>query len=351
MSPERYRVVQWATGHTGMRSLENIIEHPRLELVGLFVYSDEKVGRDAGDICGTGTTGVVATRNIDDVIALEPDCVVYMPLLDHESIDDMCRLLASGANIVTPVPNYYHPPSMDPAVRERLEAACRQGGSSLYCSGPGPGFIMLDLPLTLALMERRLDRLSIVQYADLSERQSPAFLPTVFGMAPEDSSETRPATRLGWADADCLKQFAAATGLQVDEFTRTVEYAVTTTDLELSAASFKKGTVAAWRIKMTGLRDGKPLLEFLRHLYVTTDLDPAWELRPGGWRVILEGDAPLDVTVDFERDDYGGVSAGYNAHIVVNAVPAVSDAPPGIRTTDELRLVPYFGRAVTQEIA
>ncbi len=343
MQQERYRVVQWATGHTGMRSLQHIIEHPRLELVGLYVYADDKVGRDAGELCGKDATGVVATHDIEAIIATKPDCVVYMPLLDHESTDDMCRLLAAGANIVTPVPNYFHPPSIDPDVRQRLEEACRQGASSFYCTGPGPGFIQLDLPLTLALMERRLDRLTIVQHADLSERKSPAFLPTVFGMAPEDSGQTRPATRLGWADTHCLRQFAAATGLQIDEFTRTVEYAVTTRTLELGAVTIDGGTIGAWRIQMTGLRDGSPLLEFQRNLFVTRDLDPAWELRTTGWHIVVDGDAPLEVSIDFEKNDYGAVSAGYNANIVVNAVPAVSDAPPGIRTADELRLIPYFG--------
>ncbi len=343
MLQERYRVVQWATGHTGRRSLQNVLEHPRLELVGLYVYADDKVGRDAGELCGMGTTGVVATRDIEAIIATAPDCVLYMPLLDHESIDDMCQLLASGANIVTPVPNFFHPPSIDPEVRGRLEAACQQGGSSLYCTGPGPGFITLDLPLTLARLQRRLDRLTIVQHADLSERQSPAFLPTVFGMAPEDSGQSRPATRLGWADTYCLRQFADATGLRVDDFTRTVAYAVTTRTVELGAATIESGTIGAWRIQMTGLRDGSPLLEFQRNLFITRDLDPAWDLRSTGWHIVVDGDAPLEVSVDFEKNNYGPVSAGYNAHIVVNAVPDVSDAPPGIRTCDELRLVPYFG--------
>ena len=76
---DRVRVVQWATGNIGTKSLRAVIEHPRLELVGLFVYSDDKVGRDAGELCGLPATGVAATRDIDDIVALEPDCVLYMP--------------------------------------------------------------------------------------------------------------------------------------------------------------------------------------------------------------------------------------------------------------------------------
>ena len=112
MNTRRYRVAQWATGHTGMRSLQTVIDHPRYDLVGLYVYSDEKVGRDAGEIAGRARTGVTATREIDHIIAARPDCVIYMPMLDHVSIPDMCRLLASGINIVTTSTEFHHPPTI-----------------------------------------------------------------------------------------------------------------------------------------------------------------------------------------------------------------------------------------------
>jgi 2,4-diaminopentanoate dehydrogenase len=343
MHGQRYAVVQWGTGHTGMRSLRTVIEHPQYDLVGVRVYSDEKIGRDAGDLCGVGSTGVLATSDIEAIVTAHPDCVLYMPLLDHESIDDLCLLLETGVNVVTTVPGFFHPPTMDSTVRQRLEGACRRGDSSFYGTGPGPGFITEDLPLTLLRLERHLDRLSIVQFADLSDRQSPDFMAQTFGLDPADAPRSRPATHLGLADGAGLRLVGDAIGLPIDEVTRSVSWALATKTVEIGVATIEAGTVGAWQIQVTGLRDGKPLLEFRRTLYVTRDLDPALEIRDATWHLVVDGDAPLEVEIHFARENYGPISPGYNAHIAVNAVPAVCDAPPGIRTTDELLIVPTFG--------
>ena len=115
-----YRVVQWATGNIGTRSLREVIAHPHLDLVGVYVYSGEKVGRDAGELCGLSATGVVATGDIDDVLALQPDCVLYMP--QRCNFDEVCRLLESGANIVTTRGEFHHPATLDVSLRARVES-------------------------------------------------------------------------------------------------------------------------------------------------------------------------------------------------------------------------------------
>jgi 4-hydroxy-tetrahydrodipicolinate reductase len=71
-----YRVVQWATGTIGARSLRAVVEHPGLSLAGVYVHSPEKAGLDAGELCGLDSTGVTATRNIEDVVGLGADCVL-----------------------------------------------------------------------------------------------------------------------------------------------------------------------------------------------------------------------------------------------------------------------------------
>ncbi len=113
MNDQRYRVAQWGTGHSGMPALRALIEHPTFDLVGVYVYSDQKAGRDAGDLCGTPPTGVIATRNVEDIVAAKPDCVVYMP--ETYDLDDLCRLLESGVNISTLLEHFHDPESLDPS--------------------------------------------------------------------------------------------------------------------------------------------------------------------------------------------------------------------------------------------
>src|SRR5579862_2369444 len=125
----RYRVVQWAAGRIGQSAMRAIIRHPQLELVGLHVHSESKEGRDAGDLCGLGHIGVYATRSIDAVIALKPDCVLYMQ--EGYNVGDMCRLLESGINIVTTRSEFFYAKALDPQIRQRVDDACQKGHSSL----------------------------------------------------------------------------------------------------------------------------------------------------------------------------------------------------------------------------
>src|SRR5215472_8916767 len=110
------RVVQWATGTVGASAMRAVIGHPDLQLVGVRVYSEVKAGRDAGDLCGLPTTGIVATRDLDAILALKADCVLYMP--ESTDADDVCRLLESGANIVTTRAEFFNPTKMNPDLRD-----------------------------------------------------------------------------------------------------------------------------------------------------------------------------------------------------------------------------------------
>ncbi|OHV65350.1 dihydrodipicolinate reductase [Pseudofrankia sp. BMG5.36] len=332
------RVVQWATGNIGTRSLRSVIEHPDLELVGLYVYSDDKAGKDAGELAGLGTTtGVLATTSIDDIVALGADCVLYMPA--RLDVDEACRLLESGANIVTTRGEFHRPASMDPTLRAQVEKACAAGGTSIHSTGSSPGFISEALPLVVSSLQRRLDRIVINEYADMSRRDSPDMIFNLMGYGqPPAAFDDRRAAYLGEAFGPSLSLTADAFGAPIEEITASGEVAVATHDVDIAAGRIAAGTVAAQRVTVTGLRGGTPFLEFRANWYCSTDLDPAWELLDTGWRVSVEGDAPLDITLRFPvtLDEMAATSPGYTAHRPVNAIPAVVAALPGIRTTLDL---------------
>ena len=190
MTERPYRVVQWATGNIGLRSLRAVIEHPDLELVGLYVYSDAKVGQDAGVLCGLGPTGVVATRDAAAILALKPDCVLYMG--DRADMDVVCSLLESGANVVATRSEFHDPDGLDADVRERIERACAQGGTSLYSTGSSPGFITEALPFALLSIQRRLDHLRIEEFADMSSRNSPEMIFDLMGFGRDPPCASTP---------------------------------------------------------------------------------------------------------------------------------------------------------------
>lgn len=331
------RVVQWATGNIGTRSLQGVIDHPELELVGLWVHSPDKAGRDAGELCGRGATGVVATNDLEAVVALGADCVLYMPrAFDAEEV---CRLLAGGSNVVTTRGELHHPPSLDPDLRDRIEAACAEGGTSVHSTGSSPGFITEAVPLVLTSIQRRLDHLLIEEHADMSARNSPDLIFTIMGFGTEPAALSPGRLNHGLHSfAPSLRVTADALGLPLDEVRASGEVAVAAHDVEIAAGRVPAGTVAAQRTMVTGFHGGRAVIGFRSNWYVTGDLDPAWDVHPTGWRITVEGDAPLvvDLPFPFGLDEMAERSPGYTANRAVNAVAAVCAAAPGIRTSVDL---------------
>jgi hypothetical protein len=343
--PGRLRVVQWATGKVGASSLKAVIGHPKLDLVGLWVHSPEKEGRDAGALVGLPPTGVKATRSLEAIIALEPDCVLYMP--EGFFPDELCRLLESGANIVTTRGELHNPAKIDPALRERIETACRRGGTSIHCVGSSPGFITEALPIVLLSIQRRLDCLTVNEYADMVAGCSAAMLFDTLGYGQPLSALPKDrllGTHIWFAHS--FGTVADAIGLPFDDIRMKGELAAAKSPVQVEDRVIAPGTLAAERITVAGLRKGKPLLQFRAHWYATKDIDADWDLRDTGWRVVVEGDTPLDVDIHFPipPDQIVDTLGRYTAHRPVNAIPYVCAAAPGIRTTADLpQVIAYLG--------
>jgi hypothetical protein len=342
------RVVQWATGNIGLRSLRHVIEHPEMELVGLYVTSPGKVGQDAGELTGLAPTGVKATSDVGEILALNADCVLYMGA--NCDYDQICAILSSGTNIVTTRGEFHHPGSLPAAERERVEEACAKGGTSIHSTGSSPGFITEAVPLVLASIQRQLDSITIYEYADLASRNSPEMLFDLmgFGHRPEEF----PPERFAYAahlSGPSLRVLADAVGLPLDSVTSTGEVAVTPVPLTIAAGTLEAGTVAAQRTVITGSRNGKPLMTRIATWYCTEHTEPAWTV-PGwdGWQVQLRGDCPLDVDIKFSipEGQMGEMTPGYTANPAVNAVPYVVAAAPGIRPSSDLPpVIPVLGGA------
>ena len=160
---KKYRVIQWATGVVGSAALRGILHNPKLELAGVKVYSDKKEGLDAGEIVGMGETGVLATRDVDAILALDADCVIYCPM--PWNLGEMCSLLESGKHVVTPCP-YWFPFVQNPEVAAALEKACREGGVNFHASGCNPGGIAERFPLTFSGWCNQIDRITMTECGD-----------------------------------------------------------------------------------------------------------------------------------------------------------------------------------------
>jgi 2,4-diaminopentanoate dehydrogenase len=338
VSSERHRVIQWATGNIGLRSLREVIRHPALELVGVLVYDPTKDGADAGVLCGEAPAGVVATTDRAAVHALAADCVLYMPRALE--LDDVVGLLEAGTNIVATCGELFAGgrPLGDEA-RARVVAACAGGESSVYATGSSPGFITDALPFALLSMQRRVAAVQIDEFANLSRRDSPNLLFEQMGFGqPLDSFDPNRSSYLLGAFAPPLGGLAEAAGRPVDEWSVSGGVAAARRDTTILAGELPAGSVAAQRHTVVGRSDRVEVVRFTANWYCTSDLEPDWDLRPTGWRVRVDGDAPFDVDLAFPipLDDLASFTPAYTGNRPVNAIPYVCAAPPGILSTTDL---------------
>ena len=330
------RVVQWATGRIGRESLRAVLRHPRLSLVGVHAYSAEKAGMDAGELCGLERTGVRATQDIDEILALKPDCVLYMPRVTDDR--DLCRLLASGANVVvvTTRGEFYRPDSMESDLRQRLEAACDEGVSSLHSTGSSPGFITEALPVVLTSLQRRLDCLTINEFGDLSQYNSSAmvFDTLGFGRLPAEF-DAEGNSHVGEIFGPSIRLLADALSIPLDSVEQESEIALARRPVEILTGRLEAGSVAAQRHTVSAIRAGKPVLRFRLYWYCTKDIDQPWPLGDSGWRVSVEGDVPMEVEVGLPvpLEQLAVVGPSMAAHRAVNSIIPLCEASAGIRTS------------------
>jgi 4-hydroxy-tetrahydrodipicolinate reductase len=338
VSEPRLRVIQWATGNIGTRALREVIRHPALDLAGVLVYDPEKVGVDAGTLCGEEPVGVIATDDRDAVHALDADCVLYMPrALD---LDDLVALLASGKNVVTTRGELFGGGApLGEDGRARVLDACSRGRSSVYATGSSPGFITDALPFALLSLQRRVDAIEIDEYANLSRRDSPHLLFELMGFGrPLSSYSPRRASYLLGEFQPALADLAERAGLTVDDWSSAGEVAAARVDTQLVAGDLPAGTIAAQRTTIEGTAGGTPILRFAASWYCTEDVEPVWDLRPTGWRVRVRGDAAIDVDLTFPvpLEELGSFTPALTANRPVNAIADVCAAEAGVLSTADL---------------
>ena len=337
------RVIQWATGSIGQISIRHFAANPAFELVGAYVTSDAKHGRDAGEIAGLAPLGVACTTDKDEILALDADCVNYAPL--YRDIDDMCAILRSGKNIVTPI-GFAYPPARDADETARLEAACQDGGTSLHGAGIHPGFVGDVFTITASRLMTRIERVTVTEIAVLTQHPSYEmnFPGLGFGRDPGEAvADPSPLIHtMEHIFKESMAMLAAALGIEVDEYTTSLEVAVADEDLTVKSGFIPKGTVAGMHHRWEAIAGGVPRIVFQSFWRMGEQITPSYDYGTNKYIVEFEGDEPTKLTLEPTNPDVDG-DLGFTGRVwtamsAVNVIPQVIDAPPGIRTHLELPL-------------
>jgi 4-hydroxy-tetrahydrodipicolinate reductase len=339
-----FKVIQWATGTVGIHAVPAIVAHPALELAGLWVHSPAKVGRDAGEICGVDAVGVTATDDVDTLLYdTDADCISYMANSDvrpGEVIEDLCRMLSAGKNVVNTsfVPLLY-PRAAGTGVSERLTEACIEGGTSIYTSGIDPGFGNVGLAVGALGLCKAVDEVRMMEIVDYATWDNRFTMFEIMGFGKRDVADSLllspGSTAMAWGPVVAL--VAAALDLELDEITEWHEVIRADEPFEIASGTIPAGGIAGMHFEIRGMVDGVARIVVEHVTRLRAGDAPDWP-QGAGYRVIVTGEPTVKVELELSsaRGDHNHAGCLATAMQVLNAIPHVVAAPPGIVTDLDL---------------
>lgn len=346
------RVAHIGTGNVGRLALIGLLTNPAYELVALCVSTPSKVGKDAGELAGLDvSTGITATDDLGAVLAAQPDCAVYCAMGDTrgpEAIADVVRLLAAGINVVgsAPVVLQYPWQLMPGKYIAGIEEAAKAGNASLFITGVDPGFVTDLIPFALAGTCQRIEQVRCMEIADYASYDGVTVMFDVmgFGKPLEETPILFQPGVLSIAWGTSIRQLAAGLGIEIDDITEICEKEPAPEAFDIAAGHIAAGTVAALRFEIRGMVGGEPVIVVEHVTRLRGDLRPDWAqpAQPGGsYRVEIVGEPSyvVDICPSSRDGDHNHAAILAAAGRIVNSIPDVVAAPPGIRTTLDLPLV------------
>lgn len=334
-----YRVIQWATGTVGVHAVPAIAAHPDLELAGLWVHSDSKAGRDAGELVGVEPLGVTATQDAHALLASDADCICYMAHSDvrpGEVIDDLCRMLAAGKNVVNTsfVPLLY-PKAAGEAVFRQLQDACLEGGSSFYTSGIDPGYGNSGVTIGALALCKEVETVRMMEIVNYATWDNPGTMFDIMGFGKKEPTESLllspGSTAMAWGPV--IAMVAAALDVELDEITEWHEVIRADEPFEIASGPIEAGTISGMRFEIRGMIGGEARI-IVEHVTRLRDEDaPEWP-QGSGYRIQITGEPHVQVEVSLSSDkgDHNHAGCLATAMHVINAIPHVCDADPGVLT-------------------
>lgn len=359
------RVALIGTGNCGSLALKQLIDDARFDLTGVWVSSRAKVGEDAGELAGLDvTTGVSAVGDLDAIIADAPECVVYCAMGDTrlpDAMADVRKILAAGIDVVgSGLGVLQYPWQVIPdKYIQRVEDAAREGNSTVFMTGVDPGFVTDLLPFALAGTCQSIEQVRTMEIADYASYDGATVMFDVMGFGRPIADEIGDLPMLyqpgvlsiAWGTA--IRQLAAGLGIEVDEIKDSVEQEPAPEDFDVAVGTIKKGTVAAVRFQIEGMVKGRPAIVVEHVTRLRGDLRPDWAqpAQPGGsYRVEITGEPSyvMDICPTSRNGDHNYAAILAAAGRIVNAIPDVVAAAPGIRTTLDMPLVTGKGLYAAQ---
>jgi 4-hydroxy-tetrahydrodipicolinate reductase len=316
------------------------------------VSSEAKADKDAAELAGLDdSTGIKATNDLDEVLETNPECAVYTAMADNrlpDALEDYRRILAAGVNVVGSSAVFLQYPwqTFPDELVTPIEDAAKAGNASLFVGGIDPGFANDLLPLALAGTCQSIEQIRCMEIVDYATYDSATVMFDVmgFGRPLDDLPILLQPGVLSFAWGSVVRQLAAGLDIELDDVNETYVREPAPEDFDIASGHIEKGTAAALRFEVRGMKDGKAAVVLEHVTRLRNDLHPDWPQpaqEGGSYRIEITGEPSyaVDICLSSRKGDHNHAGLVATAARVVNAIPAVVDAAPGIRTTLDLPLI------------
>jgi 4-hydroxy-tetrahydrodipicolinate reductase len=346
------RVAQIGTGNVGGHALKALITNPAYELTAVWVSSEAKAGRDAGELIGLDIkTGVKATNDLDEVLATSPDCAVYTAMADNrlmEALEDYRRILSAGVNVVGSGPVFLQWPwdVIPPEMIAPIEEAARAGKSSIFVNGIDPGFANDLVPLALMGTCQSIEQVRCMEIINYDTYDSATVMFDVMGFGkPMDEIPMllQPGVlSVGWGSV--VRQIAAGLGVELDGLEEIYVREPAPEAFDIASGHIPEGSAAALRFEVMGMVKGAPVVVLEHITRLRDDLCPQWPQPAqagGNYRIEITGEPcyAIDLCLSSRNGDHNHAGVLATAMRIVNAIPAVIAGEPGLLTALDLPLI------------
>jgi len=325
------RVVQYGVGPIGAGIVRLMLEKPDLRIVGALDVDPTKVGKDLGEVVEAGRKlGVLVSDDVETVLRAGADIVVHSTTSYLTQVaDQLVACLRAHAHVISTCEELAYPFRKHPQLSQYLDRTAREQKAVLLGTGVNPGFAMDKLVLTLSAACQRVDSVQVRRVVDAARRRLPLQRKVGAGLTVEEFHAQVAAGRIkhhGLPESAAM--IGNVLGLPVADFEESVEPVVASETVRTESSQVLAGRVLGVRQCLSARAEGKEWIQLKLEMYLCA---------PHPVDAITIGGVP-ELTLTIPGGIHGDLAT---AAIVVNCIPAVLEAEPGLRTARDIPMS-YF---------
>lgn len=353
---KKLKVAVWGTGNVASIVIRCLQGRDNMELVGVWAHEEtapDVIGTDSGLLDLDVPNGVLITGDEEEIFALEPDCIVCainvrnVMLATAINGDWYAKFLERGINVVSPsVPDLMWPTrAMNKGIVEKVKAAAEKGGASIYINGQEPGYAEQEA-MTLASCSNTINRLTISELYNYSTSPIREEMSINFGFDedPEEECMLEVPEIMNSVWGLTVNHLADYFGYEIEKLESTYEKWATDHPIPVAFGTIEPGKVAAVRLRTSGYINGREAIVLEHVNRMEQGICPEWPSTDtvGTIRIKIEGDPNLQVDMNVSPFDHPE-ELSYEGYVftamrIVNAIPEVCAAEPGILTVHDINL-------------